>query len=314
MTRNEYVMGVDIGATKTAVCIADNKGEILRQAKFDSRLEAFIDNLPDKLVWFAKECNISKNDLATVGIGLPGIYNPKNKGSVTAPNINIPKMDFVNNIERNLDCSVIMDNDVNAAALAIKKYTEEKYPNFLYISLGTGIGAGIVINHDIFYGDNYFSGEIGHTKVIHNGPKCSCGARGCLEAVASGGAIKNKAIYHIKKGSKSVIMELANNETYRITAKEVIKAWYMDDGLANMIMTEACTYIATAIYNLIISTGINTVFIGGGLSRAGDKMFELYRHIIRENVSFDIDSSIQIKPSPYYEETGLRGALVLASS
>lgn len=310
--KKTYVIGIDIGGTKIALCLANMNGEIIENVTVSSRTDNMIHLLLQQITDLCHNNRLSLDDIQTVGIGIPGIFNPVSNSSVEAVNIDFANKNFVNELQQQLGCTVIADNDVKVASLAIKKHYIGSIHNFIYVSLGTGIGASIVINGHILYGDSYDAGELGHIRVEMNGRPCSCGGKGCLEAIASGKSIANTYKQLLHDGEQSILPHDTSQMIENITTKQIVEAWYEKDELATAVMTEACQYIGTALANLMNITGIHKIYVGGGLSRVGDKMFSIFEQQKNEIVLPHKRDNTEVIPSPFYENTGLVGAVALA--
>ncbi|MBA7553974.1 N-acetylglucosamine repressor [subsurface metagenome] len=215
-------------------------------------------------------------------------------------------------LKKEFHIPVFVDNNVNAMALAEFEFGEgQGVKNFVFINVGMGIGAGIVINEELFHGESNCTGEIGHTTVDYNGPKCSCGNNGCLEVMASGPATAKRAIKAIKEGEKSLISELVNYELNQISAEIVATAANQGDKLGRSIMEETGEYLGTGVANIINLFNPELVIVGGGVAQAGDLIFEPLKKAVQKR-AFSVSAEVaKIIPVSLGKDCTVIGAAAL---
>lgn len=183
--------------------------------------------------------------------------------------------------------------------------------NFVCINVGMGIGSGVVLNGELFHGEINCTGEIGHTTVDYNGPKCSCGNNGCLEVMASGPAIAKRAIKAIREGEKSSIYKLANYDLNQISAEIVATAANQGDKLGQHIIEDAGGYLGTGVANIINLLNPELVIVGGGVTRAGDLIFKPLKRAVQKR-AFSVSAEVaEIIPVSLGKDCTVIGAATL---
>jgi len=290
-----YSIGVDLGTLQTTIAITDLLGRIEKKIEYPTNCHQDKDKIIEKLIanihHVVKNSKIKWKKIAGIGVAAPGLIDKK--GTILiAPNFGWKDTPLGDILKKEFHIPVFVDNNVNAMALAEFEFGKgQGVKNFVFINVGMGIGAGIVINGELFYGKSNCTGEIGHTTVDYNGPKCSCGNNGCLEVMASGPAIVKRAIKSIKEGEKSLISELVNYDLNRISAEIVATAANQGDKLGRSIMEETGEYLGTGVANIINLFNPELVIIGGGVARAGDLIFEPLKKAVQKR-AFSVSAEV----------------------
>jgi len=273
-----HAIGVDLGTLHTTVAITDLLGRVETKIEYPTDCQQDKDKIIKKLITtihnIVKDSRIQWKKISGIGVAAPGLIDKKGTMLIT-PNFGWKDTPLGEILEREFHIPVFIDNNVNAMALAESEFGKGRgVKNFVFINMGMGIGAGVVINGGLFHGENNCTGEIGHTTVDYNGPKCICGNNGCLEVMASGPVIAKRAIKVIEEGEKSLISELVNYDLNQISAEIVATAASQGDKLGRSIMEETGEYLGTGVANIINLFNPELVIIGGGVARAGDFIFE----------------------------------------
>ena len=252
----KYVIGVYIGVGNLEVIISNINAEIIEKQKIVITRE----NLKYKFVFeksinlinkVITKSNVTLEQIVGIGVAMHGVVNSKDGISIYAPYYDWHNVDIKNELQKEFNLPVYVDNDVRAMAIGESLFGIAKnISNFIIINISDGIGAGIIIDNKPYCGINFSSGEIGHIVVVSDGSKCSCGNYGCLETVASNESIARKAIKLIKEGCPSTLSKL-HNDLDEITIKDICYGANNDDELCINIIKEASRYIGLAITNLI---------------------------------------------------------------
>ena len=280
-----YVAGVDMGATHLEIMIANFGAQVVVEAETPFDISASpaicLDQANALLEELLSQANLSLPSLSAIGIGVPGPIATE-AGMVIAPPI-MPGWDSFpirDSLEQRWACPVTLNNDAELGALGEWAYGAARNENNVaYIKVGTGVGAGLLINGHIYSGASGAAGEIGHITIDENGPLCKCGNYGCLEASASGIAIAISAQQAVKKGKRT---ELANIKPIeKITAEDVANAARRGDLIAQQIITNAGSHIGIAIASLINLLNPDMVVIGGGVAQIGDLLIEPMRDVVK---------------------------------
>ena len=310
-----YSIGVDLGTLRTTVVITDLLGRIEKRIEYPTNSHQDKDKIIKKLITtihnIIKDSGIQLKKISGVGVAAPGLIDKKGLMLIT-PNFGWKDTPLGGILKKEFHIPVFVDNNVNAMALAEFEFGKgQGVKNFVFINVGIGIGAGIVIDGKLFHGESNCTGEIGHTTVDYNGPKCSCGNNGCLEVMVSGPAVVKRAIKAIKEGEKSVISELVNYDLNKISAEIVYKAANQGDKLGRSIMEKTGEYLGTGVANIINLFNPELVIVGGGVARAGDLIFEPLKKAVQER-AFSVSAEVaKIIPVSLGKDCTVIGAAAL---
>jgi glucokinase-like ROK family protein len=263
------VVGVDVGGTKVLASLVDGMGSLLgriyRPTIVDSP-EATLDGIARVVEQAIKESGVPRQQVQGVGLGLPGLIDPVRGIGVASVNLNWRDVPVKAELEARLGLPCVIENDVKAAALGEARYGAGKgLESLVFLVIGTGIAAGIVLDNKVYRGPTGMAGEIGHAKIERDGPPCKCGGNGCFEALASGPAIAARAARKLSSGRPSLLAKAGEG----LTAEDVFQAASMGDALAQETAEEVGEYIAFAIQFLALAYDPRVVVLGGGVPQAG---------------------------------------------
>ena len=309
------VAALDMGAMHLSVALGDFSARILEEIEVPFRVdhgpEASLEQADKILRNLLQRRGLSPADLAAIGVGVPGPVI-SDKGMVMAPPI-MPGWDrfpIRDTLEMKWGTAVTLNNDAELGALgewACGAGRGEK--NLAFIKVGSGIGAGLIINQQIYGGTTGSAGEIGHLTVDESGPRCTCGNHGCLEAFAGGHAIASQARKLVASGKRTLLSE-KNPDS--ISAGDVAEAARRGDLTAQEIIQRSGTFIGIAIAGLINLINPSTVIIGGGVAQAGDLLTGPIRQAVRERSLRASEHSVRITTAMLGRRSSLMGALVQA--
>jgi glucokinase-like ROK family protein len=276
-----YVLGVDIGATHLGLVLADFSARVIAEEEypFDVSLgpETCLQIVDQQVQSFLGQNEFSLDDIVTIGVGVPGPVVSK-AGGVIAPPI-MPGWDnfpIRSNLENLWGHPITLNNDSELGALGEWAYGAGRAEqDLLYIKVGYGIGAGLLLNGSIYSGASGSAGEIGHITINEHGPLCTCGNRGCLEALAGGRAIAEQARKAIQSGKRTQLSLI--QPTDKITALDVAMEARKGDLIAQEIIVNAGQYLGIAIASLINVVNPSLIVIGGGVAQMGDLFLEPIR-------------------------------------
>lgn len=296
---NLLAIGIDIGGTNTKIGIVDQQGEMLLQKSIPTNIENGFDDFVQVIYQKVNEWLqpfIGEYELAGLGIGVPGA-NPYNGTIAFASNLGYQTdLNLVAIFEHYFNKPAFLDNDANAAALGEMYYGGAKdISNFLLITLGTGIGCGIVSNGQLVQGAHGLAGELGHMVVNPNGRFCLCGRRGCLETYASATGIK-RTIYKLL-ADYVVPSELRKVPFDDLTAKMITEAALRGDQIAQEAFKYTAQILGIKLADVIMQTDPEAVFFFGGLTKAGDLLFEPLSIQVEKNVLESFKGKAKILPS-----------------
>jgi len=309
------VAAIDMGATHLSVALGDFSARILEEVEVAFRIDRGPQECLQKADTILRELlqkrDLSTNDLSAVGVGVPGPVIA-DRGMVMAPPI-MPGWDrfpIRATLEQKWGTAVTLNNDAELGALGEWAYGAGRgEKNLAFIKVGSGIGAGLIINQQIYGGNSGSAGEIGHLTVDENGPLCACGNHGCLEAFAGGHAIASQGRKLVASGKRTLLSEKGLDS---LTARDVVEAARRGDLAAQEIIKRSGTFIGIAIAGLINLINPSTVIIGGGVAQVGDLLTGPIRQAVRERSLRASEHSVRITTAMLGRRSSLIGALVQA--
>ncbi len=315
---NPLVVGIDLGGTKilAAVVAADNT--ILGRAKVPTPaqqggpaiVEAIVACVDEALA----EAGLGRGDIVAAGIGSPGPLDPETGVILFSANLNLRDFPLGPELSRALGCPVLVQNDVRAGGYAEFRLGAAKgYTDVIAAFVGTGIGGCIISRGEVHTGATGNAGEIGHIVVKANGIQCGCGARGCLEAMASRTAIVHRVNKAIRKGTPTILRERMARKGGRLKSGDLAEAVAAGDQVAVTAVGRAAHYLGLGLGGLINVLGPQIVVIGGGVAEAlGDPWIAQVREVARRQALVDRDGTIRIEPAALGDDAGIQGAALLA--
>ena len=314
----KYRIGVDVGGTNVKLALVDMNGKIVYSittpTRADLGYEHSIANIQNAIEELMKETNTNKDVIEAIGFGFPGQIDYKEGVVRLLPNmpgwVEIPVAKIM---QDKFGIQTKLDNDVRVATLGELKYGAGKgCQNLVCITVGTGIGSGLVFNGKLIRGANNAAGEIGHIKLtMGDGPICGCGDYGCFEAYASGPAIVAEAKEYIKGGKSSKFKELATEE---LSPYIVAQAALQGDVVAKRIFSKMGEIIGLGLTSVINLLNPEKVIIGGGVADAGDILFNPIRETISKRAMPIQGSNVKIVPAELGNTAGVIGASLLIES
>lgn len=292
-----YKIGIDLGGTNIAAGIVNDKHEIVRKLSTPtdtSSADRIVHDISELVHKLCRAENITLSEISSIGIGAPGIVNSKNGVIDYVCNLPMRYYPLTQKLAEALSypkSQISADNDANAAALGemlagAGKGTE----NFIMITLGTGVGGGVISNGSILPSFNHAGGELGHTVIVADGESCGCGRKGCAEAYCSATALirmANEALANCGENIHSLL--LSSPEFSKINGETVFKAAAMGDGLAKQVLDKYFRYVAIMLANFINIFQPEALAIGGGISGAGDALLEPLKHLIFPDMIYNRD-------------------------
>jgi len=309
------VAAIDMGAMHLSVALGDFSARILEEVETPFQIadgpEKCLQQADRVLQELLQKRGLALSDLSGIGIGVPGPVIAE-EGFVMAPPI-MPGWDHFpirTTLEKKWGTSITLNNDAELGALGEWAYGAGRgEKNLAFIKVGSGIGAGLIINQQIYGGTTGSAGEIGHLTVDENGPLCTCGNHGCLEAFAGGHAIASQAKKLVTSGKRTLLSEKSIDS---LTAHDVAEAARRGDLPAQEIVKRSGTYIGIAIAGLINLFNPSTVIIGGGVAQVGDLLTTPIRQAVRERSLRASEHGVKITTAMLGRRSSLIGALVQA--
>src|SRR3974390_1501996 len=256
-TKAEYVVGVDLGGTKILSGVFDHSMECIGSAKLSTKSQRGVDKVVERIARCIQdavdEADLSMKQVAGVGLGAPGAVDYESGTVIFAPNLEGWKeVPLKKDLEKLLGVPVFVENDCNIAALGVYVAELKSKPRSMVgIFVGTGIGAGLIIDGELFSGFCHTAGEIGHMVLEVSGPKCGCGNKGCFEALASRTAIFQQIKAGVKEGQKTLLTEMLGDDLSDLRSGDLRKAIRRGDNFVERIVEGAAEYIGLATANLV---------------------------------------------------------------
>ncbi len=308
-----YAVGVDVGGTKILTALVSGRGQVVQRHRVrtpQSGPEAVVGAIVDSARAVLAGSGVSSSQVQGVGIGAPGPLDPT-RGIVFDPP-NLPgwsEVPLAEMLSRQLRTRIQVENDANAAAVGEWWVgAGVGIRDLIYITVGTGIGGGIILGGSLIRGVSGTAGEIGHMTIDLDGPACLCGSRGCLEVLASGPAIARMAQEAIHAGRTTMISELAVRSPDGVTAEIVTTAARAGDGLAQELLARAGSYLGVGVANLLNVLNPAMVVLGGGVSKAGELLFEPLRRTAQQRAFKRPAGAAAIAPAALGADAGVVGA------
>ncbi len=294
------VLGIDLGGTKVAMGVVDENGNISKRKVIDTRTEEGFESVTQRIAQAIKEIN--DKEIKMIGIGSPGSIDHENGVVRFSPNfpgwINVP---LASAISSKVGLKVVVENDANAFAVGEKWFGVAKgYKNVLGLTLGTGVGGGIICDDKVFRGSTGIGAELGHVVVEPNGYLCGCGNHGCLETIASATGISRLAREWKERYPATIIKEFS--------AKEVMDAAKKGDPLGMKVFERVTEALGIAIGSFVHIFNPEIIVIGGGVSRAGQFLLDGIERKTHENVMRSFWGTYKIVLSNLVDDAGIYGA------
>lgn len=310
-------IGVDIGGTKTSAAVVDDDGRIVRRARRDTPAQD-VEAIAASVVEVVRELIDADDDpLATVGVACAGFVDAAGETVLFAPNLAWRDTPLQAVLQEQLGVPVVLENDANAAAWGEFRYGPARdVDDMLLITVGTGVGGGVINDGHLLRGAHGVAAEVGHLRVVPGGIRCGCGNRGCWEMYASGTALEREARELVRAESPHAarLTELCGGDPERLRGRMVTAAAEEGDRAALELLEELGTWLGEGIASLVAVLDPALVVVGGGLSAAGDMILEPARAAYERQVTGRGHRPIgQIVPATLGNDAGMIGAADLAA-
>jgi glucokinase len=316
-TGGPLVVGIDLGGTKILAAVVAADSTILGRAKVPTPahegsaaiLQAMVSCVDGALV----DARVVRTDIAGIGVGSPGPLDPATGVILFSSNLNVSDFPLGPDLSHALGCPVLLQNDVRVGGYGEFRLGAGRGHNSLIAAfVGTGIGGCIIAGGQVVEGATGNAGELGHIIVKAGGARCGCGARGCLEAMASRTAIARRINKAIRKGTPTILRERIARKG-RLKSGDLAEAVAAGDAVAVRSVTRAAHYLGLGVGGLINTFGPEIVIIGGGVTEAlGTPWIDLVRNVARAQTLVDREAKIRIEPAALGDDAGILGAALLA--
>ncbi len=313
-----YYIGIDLGGTTIKGGIVTEEGKIIKSKCYPTLPQRdgneIIKSIADLTLELINEEKIDLKEIHCVGIGAPGLVDSKNKLIVTSSNINFINNNVEKEMKKYIDLPIYLENDANCATIAEFVCGSIKgYNNGIVITIGTGIGGGIILDGKLAKGSYLGEGELGHTIVDYSGGGyCGCGQKGCLETFCSANSIIKYAKELLKDNRDSKILQLAESFD-DINAKNIFDAYDLKDEIAARVIERFNTYLAIGIVNFINIFRPDVISIGGGASARGEALTKPIEDIAQKMI-YGGGFKTKIVPAILGNDAGIIGAAMISKA
>ncbi len=318
-SKAEHVVGLDLGGTKILAGVFNHSLECVGTAKLSTKSQRGMTKVIDRIARCIQdavdEADLTMKQVAGIGIGAPGAVDYDTGTVIFAPNLEGWKeVPLKKELEKQLGAPVFVENDCNIAALGVYVAELKSKPRSMVgIFVGTGIGAGIVINGELYSGVGHTAGEVGHMVLEVSGPKCGCGNKGCFEALASRTAIFQQIKAGVKAGQKTILTEMLGDDLEDLRSGDLRKAIRRGDKFVDRIVESAAEYIGIATASVINLLNPEVVVLGGGVIEAlADEMMGVIVETAGDYAMPGTLKGVEIIASKLGDSAGITGGAVLA--
>ncbi|MGI8316679.1 ROK family transcriptional regulator [Halobacillus mangrovi] len=311
-----YVLGIDVGTTSMKFVVTNLFGEVKDTTNLDIPPSPSNDDLLVTMKQGIHDLLANGNNdpdkYLGIGVGMHGIVDPVNGISLFAPTFQLHDIPIKEELEKEFNMIVNVENDARAMTLGEYWFGHgNDADNMVGVNVGNGIGAGLMVKGRLFHGENSLAGEIGHITIDLSGPKCPCGNYGCLQTLAAGPAIAERAIKELKSGKKSIIQDLVKGDFDKVDGRVVYEAACQNDEFSIQLLNQTGRYLGIGLTNLIHTINPKRIIIGGGVSKAGSFLMEGIEETIQTRGLTDKAKETSIVISKLGEHASAIGACVL---
>lgn len=309
-------IGIDLGGTNIAGGLVDHKGNIVEKMSIPTGRERGSDALIEdiyKVVDALMKSDAVKEPVLGVGIGIPGIADPHTGEVIACVNLNWYNVPLKAKLSEKLNVPIFIDNDATVAGVAEFQVAQEgKYKNAVMLTLGTGVGGGILIDGKVIAGHHGIGSELGHMIVGEGMYQCGCGRMGCLETFASSTAIIHYAKYLISSGKNSMMSDMVQGHLENISGEIIFNAAKNGDAVANEVVNRLVKYLSIGIMNIVCTIDPEVIFLGGGISMAGDFLLDKIKTELETLKYFKATPHAKVEIAKFKNDAGIIGAAMYA--
>lgn len=306
-----YYIGVDLGGTNIAAGVVDEQGKILKQGSVPTMNERHYSEIVRDMAELCKkiteEAGLSMSDIQGIGIGCPGSIDNKTGMVVYANNLKMDHTPLAAELKKYIDLPVNVENDANAAAMGEYVVNGGGVDSFVFITLGTGVGGGVVIDGKLYRGFNGVGAELGHVTLVHDGVPCTCGNHGCWEAYASVTALIRQTKEAMEKHPDSLMCEFAEKEG-KVSGRTAFEAAKKGDPAAQEVVDQYVRYVADGLVGVVNTFQPERLVIGGGISKEGDYLLNPIKEYVKKYDYNKYMPRTDISIATLFNEAGIIGA------
>jgi len=311
---DELIIGVDIGGTSVKIGLINHDGEIVYKWEIptnkDNQGRGIVDDIWNSITETLSKQNIA-SDIIGIGVGAPGFVNRKTGIVEEAVNIGWKNFELRDAFHKLSHLPVFIENDANLAALAENwQGSGEQSKDVMFITLGTGVGGGIIVNGEIMNGVNGTAAELGHILVDLNGSPCNCGRTGCLETIASATGIVRQAMDEVTNNSNGALASFYKQHS-KLEAKDVFNLAQEGDMASENIIDKTMDVLGLAIANTAVIINPSQIIIGGGVSKAGEQLLSKINRSFKKYALPRISECCELRLAELGNDAGIIGAAYL---
>ncbi|RGF94902.1 ROK family protein [Firmicutes bacterium AM55-24TS] len=308
-------IGIDLGGTNIAAGIVREDGKIVVQSSVPTLSQRPTDEIVKDMVFLSKQlikdAELELNDIEAVGIGCPGTINFETGEVIYSNNIKMEHYMLAKEFQKYLNLPVKIDNDANCAAMGEYIVSGNNVPIFMFITLGTGVGSGLILNGKVFRGFNGAASEAGHITLVSGGEPCTCGKRGCWETYASVTALIRQTKVAMEKNPESLMHEIAKAEG-KISGRTSFDAAKQGDKAAQAVVKQYAQYVADGIVSVENVLQPDIISVGGGISREGEYLLQPVCEYAAANGFNKFMPKTKIVTAQSFNDAGIIGAAMIA--
>lgn len=310
-----YYLGVDLGGTNIVAGVINEEGDIIESISLPTiatrKIELIFDDIINMCLKLIYKYSLNKENLKGIGVGVPGEVDVKNGIINYSNNIPIKNFNAKCYMENKIDFPIKFANDADCAALGeLVAGAGKGCSDIIVLTLGTGVGGGIVINKKVFTGFYAGGAELGHQVIVHNGEKCTCGNNGCLEAYASATALIKIGKAKALENKDSLLNKEVEGNIENLNAKNIFDCAEKDDKISQKIVDDYLDYLSSGVVSLINIFKPEMILLSGGISKQGEKITKpLTDKVAKRLFGSEIKTKIQI--ASLGDNAGLIGASML---
>ncbi|NLL71107.1 MAG: ROK family glucokinase [Epulopiscium sp.] len=312
-----YYIGIDLGGTNIAAAIVTEEGKIIRKDSIPTLREReyseILKDMANLCLRLMEEEGLETKDIHSIGIGSPGTADPQNGILLYANNLKFKNVPMRTEMQKYISVPVYLDNDANCAALGESvSGAARHYGDSVTVTLGTGVGGGIIVDGKIITGSFHGGGELGHHVIKMDGDRCNCGRLGCWEVYASATALIRDARVAAAKNPKSLLLTLVDGDIQKMNAKIPFDAAAQGDEIAQEVVAQYIRYLAVGMVNIINIFQPEAIVIGGGVSAQGENLLVPLREEIQRQIYGEDQLQTKLVTAELGNDAGIIGAAMLS--
>lgn len=307
-------IGIDLGGTNIAAGLVDDNGALINTIDCPTESSRKSEEIADDMIALCEKLSENNgykmSDIKGIGIGCPGTVNNETGEILYVPNLGMDGFNLAGYIRNKINCPVHLANDADCAALGEYTANGNNAKSFILITLGTGVGGGVIINGKLYTGFNGMGAEIGHMTLVHEGELCGCGKKGCWEAYASVTALKRQTMDAMEKNPQSKICQIYKRDK-KVSGRTAFDAAKQGDKVAREVVKQYAEYVASGLISVENIFQPEMIVIGGGISKEGDYLLNPIMEYVNKYRFNKHLRQTEINVAKLFNDAGIIGAAML---